>query len=204
MKLFYTPSACSLASHIVLREAGCPFDLVRVDLASGKTETGADFRAINPKGYVPALLLDDGQLLTENQVVLQYVADQAPGSHLVPEFGSLARYRLMEWLAFISTELHKGFSPLWNRQLPEAAHHLAREQLARRFDYMEKALSGQEWVGGDHFSIADAYLFTVLSWTAYHQIDLSPWPNLLAFQQRVGARPAVNAALKAEGLTPSG
>ena len=204
MKLFFTPGACSLASHIALREAGCPFDLVRVDLASGKTETGADFRAINPKGYVPVLLLDDGQLLTENQVVLQYVADQAPGSHLAPEFCSLARYRLMEWLAFISTELHKGFAPLWNRQLPEVVYQLARERLANRFDYMERALLGKDWLDGNHFSIADAYLFTVLSWTAYHQIDLSPWPNLLAFQQRVAVRPAVHAALKAEGLTPSG
>lgn len=204
MKLFYTPGACSQASHIVLRETGLPFDLVRVDLATGKTETGADFRAINPKGYVPALLLDDGQLLTENQVVLQYVADQAPGSHLAPEFGSLARYRLMEWLAFISTELHKGFGPLWNRQLPEVVYQLARERLANRFDYMERAVLGKDWLDGNHFSIADAYLFTVLSWTAYHRIDLSPWPNLLTFQQRVAVRPAVHAALKTEGLTPPG
>jgi glutathione S-transferase len=143
-------------------------------------------------------------LHTENQVVLQYVADQAPGSHLAPEFCSLARYRLMEWLAFISTELHKGFAPLWNRQLPEVVYQLARERLANRFDYMERALLGKDWLDGNHFSIADAYLFTVLSCTAYHQIDLSPWPNLLAFQQRVAVRPAVHAALKAEGLTPSG
>ena len=202
MKLFFAPGTCSLASHIILHEAGLPFDLVRVDLASGKTELGEDFRAINPKGYVPALLMDDGQLLTENQVILQYVADQAQARRLVPEFGSLARYRMMEWLAFISTEIHRGFGPLWNQQLPEVVHRLARERLASRFDFVDQALSTQEWLGGDNFSIADAYLFTVLSWTAYHHIDLSAWPNLLAFQQRVSERSAVKAALKAEGLTP--
>jgi glutathione S-transferase len=203
MKLFYTPGACSLASHIVLRETGLPFDLVRVDLATGKTETGADFRAINPKGYVPALLLDDGQLLTENQVVLQYVADQAPGSHLAPEFGSLARYRLMEWLAFISTELHKGFGPLWNRQLPEVVYQLARERLANRFDYMERAVLGNDWLEGTHFSIADAYLFTVLGWGQYVGLDIGKWPALKEYHGRIFMRPSVQAALMAEGLIPS-
>lgn len=202
MKLFYTPGACSLAGHIILREAGTPFDLVRVDLANGKTETGEDFCDINPKGYVPALLLNDEQLLTENQVILQYLANQAANGHLSAKPGTLEHYRQLEWLSFIATELHKGFGPLWNRELPEVVYQLARGRLAHRFDYVETALAGKDWLEGAYFSIADAYLFTVLSWTAYHQIDLSPWPNLCAFQQRVAARPAVIAALEAEGLLP--
>lgn len=202
MKLYYTPGACSLAAHITLREAGHDFDLVRVDLATGQTEHGETFAAINPKGYVPALALEDGQLLTENQVILQYLADRKPESGLMPAFGSLERYRLLEWLAFIATELHKGFGPLWNSDLPEIVHQLAKNRLAQRFDYVEKALSGRDWLWGERFSIADAYLFTLLGWADYHHIDLSPWPLLKAYQQRVAGRPAVQAALKAEGLIP--
>jgi glutathione S-transferase len=202
MKLYYTPGACSLAAHIILREAGHDFALVRVDLATGKTEHGETFAEINPKGYVPALLLEDGQLLTENQVILQYLAEQRPESGLVPAFGSLERYRLIEWLAFIATELHKGFGPLWNPATPAATRENALSQLARRFDFVEAALSGRDWLFGERFSIADAYLFTILGWADYHHIDLSRWPHLKAYQQRIAERPSVQGALKAEGLTP--
>ena len=200
MKLFYTPGACSLASHIILREAGYHFEAVRVDLGAGQTEDGVSFKSISPKGYVPALILEDGRLLTENQVILQYLADQQPASGLIPPVGSWERYEVLEWLAFIATELHKGFGPLWNSTLPETVHQGARDRLAQRFDYVEKALSGRDWLSGPRFGVADAYLFTVLNWTHYHHIDLSPWPGLIAFQQRAGERPAVQAALRAEGL----
>ena len=200
MKLYYAPGACSLASHIIMREAGCAFDLVRIDLATGKMADGDAFSDINPKGYVPALQLDDGQVLTENQVILQYLADQTPEARLVPPAGTMARYRVMEWLAFIATELHKSFGPLWNPQTPEATRQNARALLAKRFGFVEAALSKQDWLSGDRFGIADAYLFTVMSWTRIHHIDLTPWPHLLAYQDRIAARPAVQSALRAEGL----
>ncbi|RQW77549.1 MAG: glutathione transferase GstA [Methylococcus sp.] len=200
MKFYYTPGACSLASHIVLREAGYGFGLVKVDLATHKTEHGDDFLAINPKGYVPALQFLDGSVLTENQVILQYLADHKPQAGLAPETGTMARYRLMEWLAFIATELHKGFGPLWNPNAPTETRQAALDQLSKRFDFVEKELGNQHYLTGEHFTIVDAYLFTVLSWCAYHHIDLSPWPRLAAFQKRVAERPAVAAALHAEGL----
>ena len=200
LQLYYTPGACSLASHIALRETGLEFGLIRVDLATGKTEQGEDFRAINAKGYVPALRLEDGQLLTENQVILQYLADRQPESGLAPAAGTLPRYRLMEWLAFIATELHKGFGPLWNPATPEATRQDTLTRLAKRFDFVEAALNQQQGLTDADFSIADAYLFTVLGWAPLHHIDLSPWPALQAFQQRVASRPAVQAALQAEGL----
>jgi glutathione S-transferase len=200
MKLYYTPGACSLAVHIALREAGLEFGLEKVDLASKKTETGADFLAINAKGYVPALQMDNGQVLTEDQVILQYVADLNPTTCLAPPAGSLARYRLMEWLAFIATEVHKGFSPLWNPAAPEAARQQAITQLGRRFDFLSPTLGTQPWLLGDSYSVADAYLFTVLGWADYHKLDLAPWPALVEFRSRVAARPAVQQALKAEGL----
>jgi glutathione S-transferase len=200
LQLYYTPGACSLASHIVLRETGLDFGLIRVDLATGKTEQGEDFRAINPKGYVPALRLDDGELLTENQVILQFLADRCPGAGLAPAAGTLPRYRLMEWLAFIATELHKGFGPLWNPATPEATRQVVLAQLAMRFDFVEAALNQREGLTDAPFSLADAYLFTVLGWASIHRIDLTPWPNLREFRQRIIVRPAVQAALKAEGL----
>lgn len=203
MKLYYFPGACSLAAHIVLREAGLPFDLDKVDLATHKTESGGDFYAVNPKGYVPALALDDGQVLTEDQVILQYVADQRPETGLAPRLGSMERYRLMEWLAFIATEVHKSFGPLWNPKSPEAARQAAIALLSRRFEYLAGCLSGQEWLFGGRFTVADAYLCTVLGWCSYHKIDLSRWPVLADYIARVSARPAVQQAMKAEGLIPS-
>lgn len=200
MKLYYFPGACSLAVHIVLREAGFQFELDKVDLATRKTESGADFLAVNPKGYVPALSLDDGQVLTEDQVILQYLADRKPASGLAPPLGSMERYRLMEWLAFIATEVHKSFGPLWNPDTPEVSRQAAIRLLSRRFDYLVESLRGSTWLMGEHFTVADAYLCTVLGWCAYHKIDLSKWPVLAAYVGRVSARPAVCEAMKAEGL----
>lgn len=200
MKLYFAPAACSLAAHITLREAGFEFQLVAVDLATHRTADGGDFMGINPKGYVPALRLDDGQVLTEAQVVLQYLADQRPASGLAPALGGMERYRLMEVLAFIATEIHKGFGPLWNPQAPEATRESAVRLLSRRFDYVSEALEGRTWLMGHRFTVADAYLFTVLNWTNIHRIDLSRWPRLVDYQERVAGRPAVQAALKAEGL----
>lgn len=203
MKLYYFPGACSLAAHIVLREAGFQFELDKVDLATHRTENGGDFYAVNPKGYVPALLLDDGQVLTEDQVILQYLADQRPASGLAPPPGSMERYRLMEWLAFLATEVHKSFGPLWNPDSPEAARQGAIALLSRRLGYLAGRLNGREWLFGGDFTIADAYLFTLLGWCNYHKIDLSQWPVLAGYSARVSARPAVQQAMKAEGLIPS-
>jgi len=200
MKLYYSPGACSLSPHIVLEEGIFRYENERVDLASGKTETGADYRTINSNGYVPALLLDDGQVLTEGPAIVQYLADRAPETRLAPPVGSMERYRLMEWLNFISTELHKSFGTLFNPQAPEAWKDLVKTQLARRFDYVNSRLDGKVWLMGDDFTVVDAYLFTVLGWGNYVGVDLAPWPNLIAYQGRVAARPAVQAALKAEGL----
>lgn len=200
MKLYYFPGACSLAVHIALREAGLPFDLEKVDLATRKTENGGDFLAVNPKGYVPALLLDDGQVLTEDQVILQYLADRKPESGLAPPLGSMERYRLMEWLAFIATEVHKAFGPLWNPGTPEPTRQAAIAQLSRRFDYLAECLSGKEWLYGDRFTVADAYLCTMLGWTEYHKIDLGNWPVLADYAGRAKDRPAVRQAMQAEGL----
>ncbi len=201
MKLYYTPGACSLAAHIAFREAGIGFALVKVDLATKMTEHGEDFLTINPKGYVPALQFIDGQILTEDQVILQYIADHKPEAGLAPAAGTMERYRLLEWLAFIATELHKGFGPLWNPEIPAEIRQAAVNRLAQRFSYVEHRLGCQPYLMGERFTIADAYLFTVLNWTHYHQIDLSPWPGLVAYQQRQAERPSVIAALHAEGLS---
>jgi glutathione S-transferase len=200
MKLYFTPAACSLAVHIVLREAGFQFDLDKVDLASKKTEGGSDFLSVNPKGYVPALQLDDGQILTEDQVILQYLADQKPESGLAPKFGSMERYRLMEWLAFVATEVHKGFGPFWNPATPEATKQNALALLSRRFEYLATALSSKPWLMGHSYTIVDPYLYTVLRWADYHNIDLSKWPLLTGYMDRIAARPAVREAMGAEGL----
>jgi len=200
MKLYYATGACSLAPHIVAREAGLRVDLDKVDLGSGKTERGAAFADVNPKGYVPALALDSGEVLTEVSALVQYLADQAPQAGLVPAAGTTERYRLLEWLGFISTEIHKGFGPLWKPQTPEATKATAKENLAKRFTYLEQHLARGPFLMGERFTVADAYLFTVVNWTNFHGIDLSPYPNLKGFMERVAARPKVREALLAEGL----
>lgn len=200
MKLYFSPGACSLSPHIVLIEGGFRFDTEKVNLAEKKTAGGADFRTINPKGYVPALQLDGGELLTEGPAIVQYLADQVPEKQLAPAAGTMARYRLMEWLNFISTELHKGFSPLFKSATPEETKQAARDTLANRFDIVEKQLQQHEYIAGNQFSVADAYLFTVLSWARHVKLDLGRWPGIQAYLQRVSARPAVKAAMKAEGL----
>lgn len=200
MKLYYSPGACSLSPHIILNEGGFSFDKEKVDLASRKTETGADYTAVNPDGYVPALRLDDGQVLTEGPAIIQYLADRVPEKKLAPPMGTIERYRLMQWLNFISTELHKGFSPLFNPQAPEEWKAVATAQLARRLGSVSLQLEGKDWLLGNDFTVADAYLFTVLGWGRYVGIELERWPVLKAYQDRVFMRPAVQSTLKAEGL----
>ena len=200
MKLFLKPGSCSLASHIVLEEIGRPYETEAVDLAKRVTASGADFWAINPRGYVPALLLDDGDLLTEGPAILQYLADQAPELNLAPANGSKARYQLQSWLTFIGTEVHKNFSPFFNPAATPEMKELARANLQRRLGYVNDQLAGRDFLMGDTFSVADAYLFTVVGWAKFVQLDLSAWPHLIAFQGRVAARPATQRALKAEGL----
>jgi glutathione S-transferase len=200
MKLYFSPGACSLASHIALFEAGLDFTAERVDLRSKQTAGGVDFTTIVSKGYVPALQLNDGTVLTEGPAIMQYVADQAPAAQLAPANGTLERYRVIEWLNFISTELHKSFSPLFRPTSTEDMKEAARTTLRTRLSWLAAHLEGRDYLLGSQFSIADAYLFTVLGWTKHVQFDLSPWPVLSAFTQRVGARPAVQSALRAEGL----
>jgi glutathione S-transferase len=198
MKLYFSPGACSLSPHIVLREAGLPFTLEKVDLRSKQTAGGHDYKTINPKGSVPALELDDGQLLTEGPAVVQYLADLAPEKQLAPPAGSMPRYRLMEWLNFISTELHKGFSPLFNPAMPEEAKKLTLERLLSRFDYLATQLQSGPYLLGSQFTVADAYLFVMLRWSGAFSIELSRWPALETYFRRVEQRPAVQAALAAE------
>jgi glutathione S-transferase len=200
MKLYYAPGACSLAAHIVAREAGIPLGLDKVDLAGQTTQGGQNYRSVNPKGYVPAVALDDGSVLTEVAAIIQYLADQGSGSGLAPANGTMARYRLIEWITFISSEIHKGFGPLWNPSTPDAVKAATKEKLATRFAYLDKILAAQPFLTGDTFTIADAYLFTVVNWTNYHHVDLSLFPHLQAFQNRVASRPKVQEALEAEGL----
>ena len=201
MKLYFSPGACSLASHIVLRELGLPFDAVQVDLMKKTTKSGEDFAAINPKGYVPALALDEGGLLTEGVAILQYLADRRPEAKLAPAHGTMERYRLQEWLAFINSELHKQFSPLFNPSTPEQTKETARKAIARRLGYVEAQLDGRPFLTGEKFTVADAYLYTVLGWTKHVGVDLAPFPRVVAFRERVGARPAVQAAQAAEHAT---
>lgn len=201
MKLYFTPGACSLAPHIGLREAGYQFDLEQVDLATKKTKSGADYTKVNAKGYVPALQLDNGEVLTEAPVILQYIADQKPESGLVPKAGTMERYREQEWLNFVTSELHKGLGALFNPKTPEDYKPVAIERIGMRLDFLAKQLDGKPYLMGDKFTAADAYLFTVLSWTPHLKISLDKWPTLGAYLGRVAARPQVQAALKAEGLT---
>lgn len=199
MKLYYSPGACSLAPHIVLNEAGLPYSAEKVDLRSKKTAGGADFSRINPKGYVPALELDDGAVLTEGPAIDQYLADQVPDSGLAPKAGTLARYRLLEWLNFISTELHKQFGPFFHGGTEEEKSK-QRDKLGQRLGYIEGQIQGKQYLLGDVFTVADAYLFVMLTWLPKARVDLSAWPSLAAYFARVKARPQVQATLKEEGL----
>lgn len=199
MKLFYSPGACSLATHIALFESGLDFSAERVDLKTKQTAGGADFRAINPKGYVPALQLADGTVLTEGPALLQFVADQAPAKHLAPAFGEVERYQLMGWLNFIGTEVHKQFSPLFNPAATEDAKSNARTAIANRLGYLSRTLEGRDYLMGN-YTVADAYLFVVLSWSGHVKLSLADWPVLQAYLGRIAARPAVQQALRAEGL----
>jgi glutathione S-transferase len=198
MKLYFKPGACSLSPHIVLRELGLPFELVKVDLQTKVMEGGGDYRALNPKGYVPALLLDDGGLLTEGPAIVQYLADLKPEAGLAPANGSMARYRLQEWLNFIATEIHKQFSPLFNPASTDDLKAAQKQRLADRFATVAQTLDKQDYLLPSGYSVADIYLFTVLTWTVYVGIDLANWPALQAFVARVQARPAVAATLAAE------
>lgn len=199
MKLYYSPGACSLSPHIVAREAGLPLTTVRVDTKNKKTEFGDDYRAINPKGYVPLLELDNGVRLSEGPAIVQYLADLAPAAQLAPANGTFERYQLQEWLNFITSEIHKQFSPLFDGTMPEEAKEKFRNKLAGRFDLLAGQLEGRDYLMGS-FTVADAYLFTVLGWTRYTGPDLARWPVLQAYVARVAARPQVQAAMKEEGL----
>jgi len=200
MKLYYTPGACSLSPHIALREAGLDFQLVKVDLASNTTETGADFTQINPYGYVPALQLDSGEVLTEGPAIVQYIADLKPASGLAPTNGSIERYRLQSVLTFINSELHKSLGALFNPSLAEATKVATIERVGVRLKQLSAQMAGKQWLANDTYSVADGYLFNILSWLKMFNIDLGQWPLLAAHSARVAARPAVQAALKAEGL----
>jgi len=200
MKLYYKAGACSLSPHIILREAGLDFSIVKVDLATKKTENGDDFFAVNPKGQIPTLELSDGSILTEGVAIVQYLADQKPDRHLLPEVGTLARYHALEWLNYIATELHKGFSPLFNPKTSEEFKTLTREAMAKKFIYVNESLKGHQYLLGARFSVADAYLFTVMGWAKALKFDLSALTDLNSYLDRVAARPAVDAALVAEGL----
>lgn len=200
MKLYFSPGACSLAPHIVLREAGVPFSLVKVDTGTHKTEHGVDYYTINPKGYVPLLELDDGQRLSEGPVIAQYVSDQANRRDLMPESGTMARYRVMEWQSYITSELHKSFSPLFNPAFDSTAKSIFADGLRKKFGWVSDQLRGKQYLTGDTFTAADAYLFTVAGWAKYVGLDLSHCDHLQAFLKRVADRPAVREAMKAEGL----
>ena len=200
MKLYYSPGACSLSPHIALQEAGLAFEPVMASTKSHKLQDGTDYYGINPLGYVPLLELDDGTTLREGPAIVQYIADLAPTKNLAPAAGTLQRYRLQEWLTFIGTEIHKSFSPLFNPNMPEEGKKIYRERLAARLDFVNRELEGKDYLMGDTFSVADAYLYTVTRWTKPMAIDISAYRNLVAHQQRVEARPAVQEALKLEGL----
>jgi glutathione S-transferase len=200
MKLFYFPGACSLSPHIVALEAGIPVQLERVDIKTKLTESGQDFAKINPKGYVPTLMLDNGEVLTEGPAIVQYLADLKPESGLAPANGTLQRYRLQEMLGFINTELHKTYSPLFNPDTSEDVRAGRKAYLLKRYQLIEDVLAKQPWLLGDHFTAADAYLFTITAWAAYVDVDLSAFPALLVFQKTVAQRPAVQKAMLDEGL----
>jgi glutathione S-transferase len=199
-QLYYSPGACSLAPHIVLRELGENFSLVKVSTKTHETEDGKDFYTINPKGYVPALGLGNGEVLTEGAAISQFLADNKPGSDLAPRAGTIERARLNEWLVFINSEVHKTFSPLFNPATTDEQKKSIKEKLAGRFDFIEKSLGDRSYLTGEKFTVADAYLFAVVNWSNFTGIDIGPWPKLKAFQERVQTRPHTQAAMKAEGL----
>jgi glutathione S-transferase len=200
MKLYYSPGACSLSPHIVLREAGLDFEPVLASTKTHKLQDGTDYYSINPKGYVPLLELDDGSRLSEGPAIVQYIADKAPAKMLAPPNGTMERYRLQEWLNFITSELHKGIGGIFNPAMPEEAKALMRARAKGRLEWVDSQLAGKQYLMGDAFSVADAYLFTVTNWTQYTGIDIAGLANLNAYMARVAARPAVQQAMKAEGL----
>jgi glutathione S-transferase len=200
MKLYYSPGACSLSPHIALHEAGLAHDLVKVDLREKKTENGEDFAKINPKGQVPALMLDSGELLTEGPVIVQVIADKAAGKHLAPANGTDERYKMQEWLNFTTSELHKNFSPLFNPTIPDEVKKFFSDRLMGKFKYTDSQLAGRDYLMGKQFTVADGYMFVMLAWADRMKLDLSGMTNLMAYKARVGARPNVQAALKMEGL----
>ena len=200
MKLYFTPGACSMAPHIALREAALAYELQKVDLSKHQTDAGEDYYKINPKGYVPALRLDNGELLTEVAAILQYVADQKPASGLSPTAGTMEHYRLIEWLNFIASEIHKQFGPMFNPKITPEWKQNQLNALSRRFDYLSERLAGNQYLFGGKFTIADAYLFTVLNWTGFLDIDLGKWPKLKDYMARIAARPAVKETMREEGL----
>lgn len=202
MKLYFATATCSFSPHIVLQELGLPYDLVRVDNRTKRMSEPGDFLAINPKGYVAALRLDTGGVLTEGPAIVQYLADLNPESGLAPANGTLERVRLQEWLNFITSEIHAGSSPLFNRDLPETVRHLFKTKLSRRFDLIETGLAAQDYLMGNRFTVADAYLFTVLGWMEGFGINLSRWPKVTAYMRRIAVRPSVAAALEREAAVP--
>lgn len=202
MKLYYAPGACSLSPHIVSRELGIPLELKKVNTKDKTIEGGGDYWKINARGYVPALELDSGEILTEGPAIVQYLADKKPQAGLAPKAGTLERYRLQEWLNFLTSEVHKQFSPLFKPTTPEDYKPVAKQNIATRFDWLDQQLAGKDYLMGKTFTVADAYAFVLIGWTKPTQIDLGRWPNLAAFHKRVGARPKVKEALQAEGLMP--
>lgn len=202
MKLYYAPGACSFAPHVALVEAGIPAETIKVDLRKHKLADGTDYSTISPKGYVPLLELDDGTRLTEVAVLLQYIADRKPGT-LAPAFGTIERYHLMEWLNFIATEIHKSFGPLWYPDTPQPTKDKAIATLGKRFEYVNATLARHPYVTGTAFTIADCYLYTLLTWTKFLKIDLAAWPAIVAYMERIGARPAVQEARRVESGSKS-
>jgi glutathione S-transferase len=200
MKLYYSPGACSLSPHIVLKESGLAFEAIAAPTKTHQLPDGTDYYTINPLGYVPLLVLDDGTQLREGPVIVQYIADQVPAKQLAPANGTFARYKLQEWLNFIGTELHKGFSPLFNPAMPEEAKALSKTRLISRLQWVDAELAKSDYLMGDAFTVADAYLFTVTGWCGHVAVDISALTHLAAYRARVGARPAVQEALRAEGL----
>lgn len=201
MKLYYSPGACSFSPHVVLHESGLPFETEKVDLKAKKTASGIDYNTINPKSYVPALLMNNCELLTEGPAIVQYIADLVPQKKLAPPAGTLERYRLQEWLNYISSEIHKGFGPFFNPLASEEMRRATKLRLEKRFGFAGKTLEGRHYLMGDTFTVADAYLFIMLRWARSYGLDLSPWPALRAYIERVAARPAVVATLRAESLS---
>jgi glutathione S-transferase len=200
MKLYYSPGACSLSPHIVLLEAGAKFELAKVEFPSKKTSDGEDFLAVNPKGAVPTLRLDDGDVLTEGAIIVQYIADHVGNTTLSPTPGTKERLKVQEWLNYIASELHKSFSPLFKPTTPDAYKAIVKANLDKQFAYLDRTLGGKDYLTGKNFTVADAYLFTIMNWRHMHRMDISAYKNLTAYLDRVGARPKVKEAMQAEGL----